>query len=242
MYTNFMQDDWSDWLASAEFAYNNRIHSAINQSPFFLDTCRHPNTITTLTVPPPSQSKVPAAEDFARQMEDARSAAARALAQSVENMKRFVDRKRRQQPIYRKGQMVYLDTENIKTGRPSKKLDFLYEGPFEIKRQVSDLAYELKLPSTWRLHPVFHIVHLRPAMLDSSLHPPTKQRCPPPDIIDDTLEYGVEEILDHRGSKRHRQYKVKWLGYPLSEATWEPKKNLTHARQAIADYEATLGE
>ena len=31
LYTNFMQDDWSEWLSTAEFAYNNRQHS-----PFYL--------------------------------------------------------------------------------------------------------------------------------------------------------------------------------------------------------------
>jgi hypothetical protein len=42
LYTNFMQDDWSNWLSTAEFAYNNRQHSSTGNSPFFLEYSYHP--------------------------------------------------------------------------------------------------------------------------------------------------------------------------------------------------------
>ena len=35
-------------------------------------------------------------------------------------------------------------------------------GPFEIIRKISKVAYELKLPDTWSVHPVFHISLLKP--------------------------------------------------------------------------------
>src|SRR5262249_49716949 len=34
------------------------------------------------------------------------------------------------------------------------------------------------------------------------------------------------------------QYLVKWVGYPETEATWEPKRNLRNALRMIEDYEA----
>ena len=36
-------------------------------------------------------------------------------------------------------------------------------------------------------------------------------------------EYLVERILDRRGTGRTREYRVKWRGYPIREATWEPR-------------------
>jgi transposase InsO family protein len=41
-FINYRQDDWADWLPLAEFAYNNAIHEATGQTPFFLNKGRHP--------------------------------------------------------------------------------------------------------------------------------------------------------------------------------------------------------
>jgi hypothetical protein len=42
MFTNHRQDDWVDWLPVAEFAFNNVVHEATGQTPFFLNKGRHP--------------------------------------------------------------------------------------------------------------------------------------------------------------------------------------------------------
>ncbi len=36
IFINYRQDDWTDWLPLAEFAHNNRIHSATGKSPFMV--------------------------------------------------------------------------------------------------------------------------------------------------------------------------------------------------------------
>jgi hypothetical protein len=77
--------------------------------------------------------------------------------------------------------------------------------------------------------------------LDTNLHPPvTDEAWPAPELIKGEEEYEVEDILDHRGGKRRRQYLVKWKGYPLSDATWEPKSSLCHAPDVILRYEHRL--
>jgi hypothetical protein len=38
-------------------------------------------------------------------------------------------------------------------------------------------------------------------------------------VIDGTREYEVEEILEKRKKGRAVEFKVKWLGYPMSEST-----------------------
>ena len=41
-YVGHLQDDWAEWLSTAEFALNNHEHSATKQTPFFLEYGRHP--------------------------------------------------------------------------------------------------------------------------------------------------------------------------------------------------------
>jgi len=242
LYTNFMQDDWSNWLSTAEFAYNNRVHSATGFSPFFLEYGRHPRT--PLTVDKPS-NKVPNTDEFISRLKEARNLASTALERAARTMKHYADRKRKRTPEFSKGQMVYLDTKNLKTGRPSKKLDAKRTGPFKVLEQIGQVAYRLELPLSWRIHPVFHVSLLRPAVINDTLHPEQTDDSlrPPPDVIDGEEEYEVETLLEHRGGKRkdRRQYLTKWVGYP--DTTWEPRKNLMkHAAESVLQYERLLLE
>ena len=45
---------------------------------------------------------------------------------------------------------------------------------------------------------------------------------------DEAGEFEVEDILDHHTVCGVMQYLVKWRGYSLFEATWEPREKLTH--------------
>src|SRR5260221_8863477 len=42
VFMSHQQDNWADWLLLAEFAYNNKVHTATCQTPFELDTRQHP--------------------------------------------------------------------------------------------------------------------------------------------------------------------------------------------------------
>jgi hypothetical protein len=242
LYTNFMQDDWSDWLSTTEFAYNNRVHSTTGFSPFFLEYGRHPRT--PLSVNKPS-TQVPNTDEFISHLNEARNLASTALERAAITMKHYADRKRKRPPEFIEGQMVYLDTKNLKTGRPTKKLDAKRTGPFKVLERIGQVAYRLELPLSWRIHPVFHVSLLRPAIINNELHPEQTDDNlrPPPDVIDGEAEYEVETLLDHRGGKRksRRQYLTKWRGYP--DTTWETRKNLMrHAAESVLQYERLLLE
>ena len=40
-YVNYTQDNWTEWIVSAEFHYNNKKHAAIDQTLFILNFGRH---------------------------------------------------------------------------------------------------------------------------------------------------------------------------------------------------------
>lgn len=94
---------------------------------------------------------------------------------------------------YSAGDMVWLSGKNIRTKRLCKKLDFKYHGPFKVLEPIGKQAYRLELPDTMKIHLVFHVSLLEPYNSRAGDADP-----PPPTIVDDDLEYVVEEILDSR--------------------------------------------
>ena len=221
LFVNFQQDDWSDWLAIAEFSYNNRLHTATKSSPFMLNYGREPRMPTSI----PRQSIVESAQRFTSRMHDIHVNTAKALQQAADDMKRFADRHRTEQPSYKVGDLVWLDASNLATPKPAKKLDDKRYGPFPIIKVVSPTAMRLQLPVQWRIHPVFHVSKLRPAVIDRTLHPDPHTR-PPPDLIDGEEHFEVESILDSRFRGRGLQYLVHWKGYPHEDNQWLPRSQL----------------
>jgi hypothetical protein len=50
--------------------------------------------------------------------------------------------------------------------------------------------------------------------------------------------YEVEDILDKRYNIKtgQEEYRVKWEGYPESQATWEPISNLQYVLELIQEF------
>ena len=46
-------------------------------------------------------------------------------------------------------------------------------------------------------------------------------------------EFEVEDILDKKIDRGQEFYKVKWLGYPMAESTWEPAMNLVNLPEVL---------
>ena len=55
-------------------------------------------------------------------------------------------------------------------------------------------------------------------------------------MIDNELEYEVEEILNSCISERKFHYLVKWKGYPMEESTWESVENLKGSDKLVKEF------
>jgi len=105
----------------------------------------------------------------------------------------------------------------------NKKLRTRKLGSFKIIKKISPVSYQLELPNNLKIHSVIHVSELEPYYKDNFGR---KQEPPPPISINEEEEFEVEEILDVRKHYGKTQYLIKWKGYPLSDASWEPKSNL----------------
>jgi hypothetical protein len=149
----------------------------------------------------------------------------------------------RQKPTeveWEKGQKVWLEAKNLSLPYGLIKLASRRHGPFLIKRVISPVVYQLRLPPQWTIHPVFHTSLLTP-YIETKEHGENFSR-PPPDLINDEEQYEVEAIRSHRrqGRKKQLQYLIKWKGYPESDNTWEPADHV-QAPQLIRQYERRQG-
>ena len=84
------------------------------------------------------------------------------LQWAQERQKIQADYRRREQ-TFAVWEQVLLSTEHLQLKHaPVRKLRTRFVGPFFITKRVGPVAYELELPQTWRLHPVFHTNLLGP--------------------------------------------------------------------------------
>lgn len=60
--------------------------------------------------------------------------------------------------------------------------------------------------------------------------------------VSEETEYSVEKIITKRGEGKRAEYKVKWLGYPNSENTWEKLENLSGSKKLVAEFDKRLKE
>ena len=75
------------------------------------------------------------------------------------------------------------------------------------------------------IHPIFHVSYLHP-------HIEPVPACPPSPLPLDANaadEFEVEDILDSHLGCYGTEYLIKWLGYPIFEAMWEPAEYLANA-------------
>jgi hypothetical protein len=224
---------------------NNAESATTKASPFFANLGYHPRLSFDLrpeTDPPKSQKERldrKMALDKAKELKVLWEKLQDEIGLAQSRMERFADQHRRPAPAYKVGDMVWLSAKNLRTQRPSVKLDHKNEGPYKVLEKVGATSYRLQIPEETKIHPVFHSNLLR---LDREDPLPGQNQPPPgPVIIDEgeeDEEYEVERILDSRLYKRNQlQYRVDWVGWP-PDKKWYPARNFEHSPEVIKQFHA----
>jgi transposase InsO family protein len=227
IYCNQQQDNWVSLLPMAQIAYNNKLSEATGVTPFFANHGRHPNLFTrSLDNNIQTDSAISSVEKLKEVHQKSLENIARAQSRAIS----YVNKKRKTAPLLKEGDKVYLLTKNLRTRRPTKKLDKVKVGPFFISKQISPVNFRLELPKDAKIHPVFHISLLEPADAKTPVQKDFHYQA------DGNDEWEVEKIMTHRKKGRNDEYLVKWLGYPGSENTWEPQTHLINCQQLLKEY------
>jgi Reverse transcriptase (RNA-dependent DNA polymerase)/RNase H-like domain found in reverse transcriptase/Integrase zinc binding domain/Retroviral aspartyl protease/Chromo (CHRromatin Organisation MOdifier) domain len=239
-FTNYNQDDWDEYLISLEIAYNDSIHLSTNETPFYLNSGQHPRLSPLLSVNT-TTSNHQSVNDMLSQLQKAINNAKTSLLQAQQRQQQYANESRRE-VTFKVGDEVLLSTANLRNMERAPKLYPKFIGPYKIKKVISDVAYELDLPMTMRIHHTFHVSKLKKYNKDDNEIFEREQIIrPAPIIINEEEEFEVEKIIDKREtgtrSRRKINYLVLWKGYPRWEATWEDVHQLTNAQDKIQEYE-----
>jgi transposase InsO family protein/predicted aspartyl protease len=224
MFVDFAQDDWYDALPGAEIAINNRNAASTGVSPFFLQHGYHIDPLNLhaeLTEEDVRRSPVQKADMIIRKLKDAREWAQSAMASAQQVMEEVTNRRRSQAPSFNPGDKVWLDLKNIRTNRPTKKLDAKY-AKYTVLEAVGSHSFRLDTPPG--IHNVFHSKLLRLASYDPLPSQIQDDSQPQPQLIAEDLEYEVEGIQKEKVVRGKKKYLVKWTGY--AQPTWEPEDAL----------------
>ena len=102
-FINHRQKDWPEWLALAEFAIDNKIYFTTKVSPFMANYGRKLRR----------KGKMEKAMEFAERMRRVQKKAGVALKRVQEEMKRQMDRGRKEAEVWKVGDKVMLSTKDF---------------------------------------------------------------------------------------------------------------------------------
>ena len=113
-------------------------------------------------------------------------------------MKKYTDRKRAEVDEYKVGDLVMLNTKDLKyqmVRRRTEKLMERFVGSYRIKKIISPNAVELELPSTVKIHLVVNVSKIQRYV--GQVEGQRKGQ-PDPVVIKGEEEWEVERILNKR--------------------------------------------
>ena len=154
LFVEHRQRDWLEWLASAEFAINNKAHTATKILPFMANYGRELRMGGDIR----KKGKVESATEFVERMKKVHKEAEAALKKTQEEMKRYTDRSKKETEKWKKEDRVLLSTKDLVfKERPVQKLTERYIRPYAIEEVVLTNVVKLQLPSLMRIHLVVNV-------------------------------------------------------------------------------------
>ena len=106
-------------------------------------------------------------------------------------------------------------------------------GPFQIRDAVGSQAYRLALPTSYRIHNVFHV-----SLLELWNQRAGEEPAQPMPLAVEADAWEVAAITGAKKLRGQQYYLVQWKDWPEEYNSWEPAVNCTGATRLIESYEA----
>jgi len=215
----------------AEFAINNKVHTATKVSPFMANYGKEVRMGGDIR----RKEKVESVTEFVERMKKVHEEAEAALRKTQEEIKRCADRERKETEKWKKGDQVLLSTKDLVfKERPSKKLMERYVGPYAIEEVVLSNAVKLQLPSSMRIHPVVNVSQI--VRYKEQVKGQKKEEGKPVEVKG-VEEWEVEKILNKKKMREVEKYLIRWKGFTAEGDTWERRENLKNTEELIEEFE-----
>ena len=156
MYVNHRQNNWSEWLATVEFAFNNKVHTAIKSSLFQVNYERELRMGFDIR----RKGKNEKVEEFAKKIKERHEEARVALVKSQEEIKRQTDRSGKEAEEYRVSDKILISMKDFLMElmkRATKKLTEKFIGLYVVRKIMSENMVELELLALLRIHLVVNV-------------------------------------------------------------------------------------
>lgn len=214
--------EWSKWLPVAQWWHNTTYHSATQLTPYEILYNQAP-PIHLPYLPSETNNE---AVDRSLQRREAMIHLLKFHLLHAQHRMKLLANQHRSERSFAIGEQVWLKLQPYRQHsvyrRTNDKLNPRYFGPFQVKRVIGKVAYQLDLPTTAQVHNVFHVSQIKcfRGELPAQPHIPVGLQG-----NDNSTQFTPAAILERKLVKQHNKavvfYLVLWEGQPESEATWE---------------------
>ena len=143
-------------MGTAEFTYNNKVHSSTKTSPFKANYGQNPRIEFKVR----KKEKYKGVGKFVTKIKEIQEEAKTALGKAQKEMKKYINRKREEVNKYKVGDLVMLSIKDLKYQMVSRRTEKLMErfvDPYKVKKIILANVVELELSSTIRIYPVVNV-------------------------------------------------------------------------------------